>query len=748
MGVAQNIGDAFCFLIFTEPDLDSTGLLPTPQVLARSAIRRRFPREAPPGEHVESEAHLSFYMNDERTPLLDPPETSMTDDALTDIISPLEQLQVDSSPSDFVEESDPFEDGLVEVYGPPAKRHRSFEFDAASASSLQEGRVTSPLPLAVAEESIVYPPVARSPDASSVIQQQTSDALEEATTDTLTPCPVATTPVVDRSGDDSDGGDHDFPLVDGTGNVVTQDGEVTPALLESLSQQLTTVAEDGSDVDALDGVVGHEWKDGILVFQLKWKTNDVSLVPFSLAQRDHPGETAEYILNNKLGCPGSKYTNGRYSRWARQYSRLHRKVIQRLLRLSDSVPSAQLPSIPTIPTNLPDGTRIVRRVATAVSKKGGERRRTKPGRLRRPVQIKYGVQVPQSVKHAYELDRINGNTLWADAIKKEVDTLLAMSCFAFHSPDYKPSSDFQFAKLSMILEVKQDGRRKARLVAGGHTVDPMSVNSRSTVVKGISVRLLDLIAHRDNLQALCGDIGNAFITADCMEKIYSRAGPEFGDREGSILVFQKALYGLRSSSRAFRTHFADFLRSLGFFATRYDRDVWMRLKDDKSGYDYVCTHVDDFKVVARDPDRWKSQIAAAFLLKSVGPPAYYLGNNYNFSVQENAWVISCGTYIKECIRRIEDEMNILDDGTLWPHRTPLPEGCHPELDDSDMLLDDGIRTFQTLIGMAQWASTIGRLDITFAVSSLSRFSAAPRAYHLALAIHLFGYLKKTPIVAS
>jgi hypothetical protein len=49
----------------------------------------------------------------------------------------------------------------------------------------------------------------------------------------------------------------------------------------------------------------------------------------------------------------------------------------------------------------------------------------------------------------------------------------------------------------MIFDVKQDGRRKARLVAGGHMVDPMGVNSRSMVVKGISVRLLNLIAHRD-----------------------------------------------------------------------------------------------------------------------------------------------------------------------------------------------------------------------------------------------------------
>jgi hypothetical protein len=48
------------------------------------------------------------------------------------------------------------------------------------------------------------------------------------------------------------------------------------------------------------------------------------------------------------------------------------------------------------------------------------------------------------------------------------------------------------------------------------------------VVKGISVRFLDLIVHRDGLRTLCDNIGNAFITADCLEKIYSIAGPEFG----------------------------------------------------------------------------------------------------------------------------------------------------------------------------------------------------------------------------
>jgi hypothetical protein len=68
----------------------------------------------------------------------------------------------------------------------------------------------------------------------------------------------------------------------------------------------------------------------------------------------------------------------------------------------------------------------------------------------------------------------------------------------------------------------------------------------------------------------------------------------------------------------------------------------------------------------------------------------------------------------------------------------------PELDDSDLLPFSVIRQYQVLIGMAQWACTIGQLDISFAVSSLSRFSAAPRTHHLELALHLFGYLKKNP----
>ena len=118
------------------------------------------------------------------------------------------------------------------------------------------------------------------------------------------------------------------------------------------------------------------------------------------------------------------------------------------------------------------------------------------------------------------------------------------------------------------FEVKHDGRRKARLVAGGHMVAVHGISARSTVVKGVSLRLLDIVAHRDNLTILCGDIGNAFVTAPCLEKVYAIAGQEFGQREGSLMIIKKALYGLKSSSRAFRLSFAAFLKGCGFAHTK------------------------------------------------------------------------------------------------------------------------------------------------------------------------------------
>ncbi len=79
-------------------------------------------------------------------------------------------------------------------------------------------------------------------------------------------------------------------------------------------------------------------------------------------------------------------------------------------------------------------------------------------------------------------------------------------------------------------------------------------------------------------------------------------------------------------------------------------------------------------------------LLCSYSSKSIGPPSCYLGNDYNWSEDEKAWVLGCATY-------------------------------------SQLLDLNGIHKYQMLIGMAQWACTIGHLDIAFAVLSLSHFSA-------------------------
>ena len=167
-----------------------------------------------------------------------------------------------------------------------------------------------------------------------------------------------------------------------------------------------------------------------------------------------------------------------------------------------------------------------------------------------------------------------------DVVAKEIDALKKLKCFKFHLPSTKfsKSNGWQYCPLHMIFDIKQqDMRFKARLVAGGNVIDSSSFNTSSTTVHDISIRLLMLIAVNNGLGLMAGDIGNAFPTAPNMEKVWTIAGPEFGDQAGSVVEIARALYGLSTASRAFHEFLADCLRRMGFNPTRADPDLWLSL---------------------------------------------------------------------------------------------------------------------------------------------------------------------------
>ena len=69
------------------------------------------------------------------------------------------------------------------------------------------------------------------------------------------------------------------------------------------------------------------------------------------------------------------------------------------------------------------------------------------------------------------------------------------------------------------------------------------------------------------------------------------------------------------------------------------------------------------------------------------------------------------------------------------------------MDTSPLLGESDHWKFQMLIGVSQWLVTtigLGRPDLCYSVSLLSRFMVCPHETRLHLALHIFGYLKKFP----
>ena len=149
--------------------------------------------------------------------------------------------------------------------------------------------------------------------------------------------------------------------------------------------------------------------------------------------------------------------------------------------------------------------------------------------------------------------------------------------FEIYDGDPKKLVGYQKIKCHFVFDVKlgENFRRKARLVAGGHTTDPPSSLTYSSVVSRDSVRILLLIASLNDLDILACDIQNAYLTAECREKIYTIAGPEFGSEEGSTMIVKMALYGLKSSGAAFRSKLANVIYDLEYRPSMADPDVWI-----------------------------------------------------------------------------------------------------------------------------------------------------------------------------
>lgn len=373
--------------------------------------------------------------------------------------------------------------------------------------------------------------------------------------------------------------------------------------------------------------------------------------------------------------------------------------------------------------------------------------------------IMFGVEVPESVQEAHDLDKANGNDLWTKAINKELANVLV--AFKLLQDDEKPPAGSKLIDYHLVFVVKMDLTRKARLVADGfRNKDVPTYDTYSTVVSRDSVRIILTIAALNGLSLRATDIGNAYLNAPNKERVHVKCGPElFGpEAKGKTAVIVRALYGLKSAGNAWRHHLSQYIRDeLHFSETQADNDVYRKAETTQDGfkyYAYIVAYVDDLLVCHMDPLPLIQRIGSDFRLKDeTDDPKIYLGSDIckdTFTNEDgedqHCWDMGADNYVKEALRVCDALMkrHNLKFTSTRRHGRKSPFSCHqyrPELDTTNYCNPELHTVFQNIIGILRWISELGRIDITYEVSLLSQYLAQPRMGHLQQALNIFYYLK-------
>ena len=312
---------------------------------------------------------------------------------------------------------------------------------------------------------------------------------------------------------------------------------------------------------------------------------------------------------------------------------------------------------------------------------------------------KFGIRIPNPVEEAKRLDQENGDSQWWEAICNEMRNVRPAFEVWEKDVEHIPPG-YQQIKCHMIFDVKmgENFRHKARFVAGGHTTETPTSLTYSSVVSRDLVRIILLAAALNRLQVMACDIQNAYLTANCCEKIWTYTGPEFGSECGQPMIIRKTLYGLKSSGVAFRAHLVETLHDISFKPMKADPDVWIHpvvKPDGTEYYEYIMCYVDDILSVSRDAKSILQSLQGQFKLKGdkIEPPDMYLGAQLGtMQVEGNEGrFMSSEKYMKSAIQNIEETLQKTGQRLPSICKTPLAYGYRPELDVTPELKADGLQ---------------------------------------------------------
>jgi hypothetical protein len=141
---------------------------------------------------------------------------------------------------------------------------------------------------------------------------------------------------------------------------------------------------------------------------------------------------------------------------------------------------------------------------------------------------KCGIKTPLNIDYANRLDKENGNTLWRDALAKEM-TEAGIAFEVLPDGQVAPPA-WKKVTGHLVWDVKMDFTRKARWVLDGHKTPNPPIGSMyaGVVSQDSSMRIAFTYAALNGQNVCAVDIRNAYLQAPSSCKDYIICRPEFG----------------------------------------------------------------------------------------------------------------------------------------------------------------------------------------------------------------------------
>ena len=364
-------------------------------------------------------------------------------------------------------------------------------------------------------------------------------------------------------------------------------------------------------------------------------------------------------------------------------------------------------------------------------------------RIRQPPNY-YGVEQthltadePTTLK---DIDKSNEKRKWRLAMKAELNSLAQNDVWDL--VPLPPGKKTVGSKWVFKKKTGADGkveRFKARLVAQGFTQRYGDDYDETfcPVVRFESLRAVLALAVKNGLKLHQVDVTTAFLNGSLEEEVYMKQPEGFIEPGSENLVcrLKKSIYGLKQSPRCWNLALDSKLKEIGLSQSSHDPCIYY--KNEKGNMLVVCVYVDDIILAGQQEgsiQQVKVALASAFDIKDLGRLNYFLGIKIEQKSDNSIW-IGQPAYIEKLLTTHGMQ-------NCKPVNTPVSIGNKlVKANEEDEPVNQ--RQYQSAVGSLMYLAVSTRPDISYAVSSLARFSCKPTNEHWTALKRLLRYLKGT-----